>query len=67
MSTILIVEDERDILELVKYHLEKAGLPARIIGDGKQALDLIVRESPALIILDLFLPGLDGLEVCFCS
>lgn len=64
MGTILVVEDERDIAELVKYHLEKAGLPARIIGDGKQALDLIVRESPALIILDLLLPGLDGLEVC---
>lgn len=64
MGTILVVEDERDIAELVKYHLDKAGLPARIIGDGRQALDLIVRESPALIILDLFLPSLDGLEVC---
>ena len=64
MGTILIVEDERDIADLVKYHLEKAGLPARVTGDGKQALDLIVRESPALVILDLLLPGLDGLEVC---
>jgi phosphate regulon transcriptional regulator PhoB len=64
MGTILIVEDESDIAELVKYHLEKAGLPARIAGDGKQALDLIVREHPALIVLDLMLPGMDGLEVC---
>ena len=64
MGTILIVEDEPDIAELVKYHLEKAGLPARVIGDGKQALDLIVREHPALVVLDLMLPGLDGMEVC---
>ena len=51
MGTILIVEDERDIGDLVKFHLEKAGLSARVVGDGKQALDLM-------------LPGLDGLEVC---
>ena len=64
MGTILVVEDEPDIAELVKYHLEKAGLPARVVGDGKQALDLIVREQPALVVLDLMLPGLDGMEVC---
>ena len=64
MGAILIVEDEPDIANLVKIHLEKAGLPARVVGDGRQALDLIVRESPALIVLDLMLPSLDGLEVC---
>ncbi len=64
METILIVEDEADIAELVKYHLEHAGLAAHIVRDGKQALDLIVREPPALVILDLMLPGLDGVEVC---
>ncbi|MFI5341431.1 MAG: winged helix-turn-helix domain-containing protein [Candidatus Methylomirabilales bacterium] len=64
MGTILVVEDEPDIAELVKYHLEKAGLPARVVADGKQALDLIVREPPALVVLDLMLPGLDGMEVC---
>jgi len=64
MGTILIVEDEPDIAELVKYHLDKAGLPARVIADGKQALDLIVREQPALVVLDLMLPGLDGMEIC---
>jgi phosphate regulon transcriptional regulator PhoB len=64
MGSILIVEDEPDIAELVKYHLEKAGLPARVVADGKQALDLIVREQPALVVLDLMLPGLDGMEVC---
>ncbi len=64
MGTILIVEDERDIGDLVKYHLEKAGLSARVVGDGKQALDLIARDQPDLVVLDLMLPGLDGLEVC---
>jgi phosphate regulon transcriptional regulator PhoB len=64
MERILVVEDEPDIADLVKYHLEKAGLPARVVGDGKQALDLIVREPPELVVLDLMLPGLDGLEVC---
>lgn len=64
MGTILVIEDEPDIADLVKYNLEKAGLPARVVGDGKQALDLIVRNQPDLIILDLMLPGLDGLEVC---
>ncbi len=64
MGTILIVEDEADIAELVKYHLEREGLAARVAADGKHALDLIVREHPDLIILDLMLPGMDGLEVC---
>lgn len=64
MGTILVVEDEPDIADLVKYHLEKAGLPARVVGDGKQAMELIVRDHPDLVVLDLMLPGMDGLEVC---
>ena len=64
MGTVLVVEDEPDIGDLVKYHLEKAGLSARAVADGKHALELIVREPPDLVILDLMLPGMDGLEVC---
>jgi phosphate regulon transcriptional regulator PhoB len=64
MGMILVVEDERDIADLVKYHLEKAGFSARVVGDGQQAMDLIARDHPDLLILDLMLPGLDGLEVC---
>jgi len=64
METILIVEDEADIAELVKYHLVKEGFTARTVSDGKQALELIVRDHPDLIILDLMLPGMDGLELC---
>ncbi len=64
MGTVLVVEDEADIAELVKYHLEKEGLAIRTVGDGKHALELIVRDHPDLIILDLMLPGMDGLELC---
>jgi two-component system, OmpR family, alkaline phosphatase synthesis response regulator PhoP len=64
MNKILVVEDEEDIADLVKYHLEKEGFTARTVADGKRALDLIVRDHPDLIVLDLMLPGLDGLEVC---
>ena len=64
METILIVEDEADIAELVKYHLVKEGFAARTVGNGTQALELIVRDHPDLIILDLMLPGKDGLEIC---
>jgi phosphate regulon transcriptional regulator PhoB len=64
MGHILIVEDERDIADLVKYHLQKQGLTARTIGDGRQALELIARDPPDLVILDLMLPGLEGLDVC---
>jgi len=64
MGTILVVDDEQDIAELIRYHLERAGLAARAVGDGKQALDLIAREPPDLIVLDLMLPGVDGIEVC---
>lgn len=64
MSKIFVVEDEGDIADLVKYHLEKEGFTARTVGDGKLALGLIVRDHPDLIILDLMLPGLDGLEMC---
>jgi len=63
MGTILVVEDEPDIADLVKYHLEKAGLPARVVGDGKQAMELIVRDHPDLVVLDVMMPGMDGYSV----
>ena len=63
-ETILIVEDEEDILELVKYNLAKEGY--RVVGttSGEDALKLARLNQPDLMILDLMLPGLDGLEVC---
>jgi phosphate regulon transcriptional regulator PhoB len=61
---ILVVEDERDIADLVRFNLEQEGFTVRVAHDGEQALALMRREPPALVILDLMLPGIPGLEVC---
>jgi two-component system phosphate regulon response regulator PhoB len=61
---ILVVDDEEDILELVQYNLTKNGYRVVCVGTGENALKAAKSESPDLIILDLMLPGLDGLEVC---
>lgn len=62
--TILVVEDEKDIRELVRFHLEQEGYAVREADSGEGALKQIGAERPALVILDLMLPGTDGLEVC---
>jgi DNA-binding response OmpR family regulator len=59
-----VVEDEADILHLVTLYLEKEGFRLYTAGTGVQALKLVKEERPDLIILDLMLPELDGLEVC---
>lgn len=61
---IFIVEDEEEIQELVRYNLTKEGFVVYCTDSGEQALRKIPRERPDLIVLDLMLPGLDGLEVC---
>jgi DNA-binding response OmpR family regulator len=61
---VLVIEDERDIAELVRYHLEKAGMHVVHGTDGSAALRLVREQHPDLVVLDLMLPGLDGLEVC---
>ena len=63
-AEVLIVEDEPEIAELIEFHAERAGMRARTIHSGKLALELIRREKPDVIVLDLMLPDLDGLEVC---
>jgi phosphate regulon transcriptional regulator PhoB len=62
--TILVVDDERDIVELVRYHAEKQGWRCLIAADGPTALRRVATERPDLVVLDLMLPGLDGLEIC---
>jgi two-component system phosphate regulon response regulator PhoB len=62
--TVLLVEDERDIADLVRYHVEKAGMRFVHATDGGAALRLARAERPDVALLDLMLPGLDGLEVC---
>ena len=61
---ILVVEDEKDISELIRFNLEQEGFAFLGAEDGEQALQLARRERPALVILDLMLPGISGLEVC---
>lgn len=61
---ILLVEDEQDIRELVRYNLEAEGFSVVEASDGEIALKLAVSERPALVVLDLMLPGIPGLEVC---
>ena len=61
---ILVVEDDPDILELVCYNLEQAGFAAFRAEDGETALEMAKEEPLNLIVLDLMLPGVDGLEVC---
>jgi len=62
--TILVVEDERDIRELVRFHLQQEGFDVCEAETGEQALAQIGVAPPALVVLDLMLPGADGLEVC---
>jgi DNA-binding response OmpR family regulator len=61
---IYIVEDERDIADLVEHYLKKEGFKSEAISDGQKALERIRRQPPDLLVLDLMLPGLDGLELC---
>lgn len=61
---ILIIEDEEDILELVRYNLSKAGYIVSGVLSGEEGLKLAKKELPDLLVLDLMLPGIDGIEVC---
>ena len=63
-ETILIVEDEEEILELVAYNLTREGFAVRTVATGEDALREVRRQPPDLMLLDLMLPGVDGLEVC---
>lgn len=62
-ESILIVDDEEDILNLIEYNLKKAGFTTVLAKDGPEALDIAVGKTPGLIILDIMLPNMDGTEV----
>jgi two-component system, OmpR family, response regulator ResD len=62
-GTVLVVDDEPTIAEVVARYLERAGYRTRVAGDGVQAIEAAAVERPDLVVLDLMLPGLDGLEV----
>ncbi len=63
-AKILVVDDEKDILELVSYNLQKEGFEIATSKNGEEALTLVNKESYDLIILDLMMPDIDGMELC---
>jgi len=64
MTKILVVDDEVSIVKLLRFNLEKAGFQVLTAFDGKQALEMVRRERPDFLILDVMLPKMDGMDVC---
>ena len=64
MQTVLIIEDEKDLAELVSFNLEKEGYRTITAFDGASGLEAARSQPPDLILLDLMLPGMMGMEVC---
>lgn len=63
-TTVLVVDDEQNLVELVRSYLEREHFKVLVARDGVSALELVRSAQPDLIVLDLMLPGLDGMEVC---
>ena len=61
---ILVVDDEKDILEMLKYNLEKEGYEVNVASNGKSALEKAIKVKPNLILLDIMMPEMDGVETC---
>ncbi|MEM8861063.1 MAG: response regulator, partial [Chloroflexota bacterium] len=61
---ILIVDDEPKIIKLARDYLEKSGYEVLSTGNGREALSIFRQENPQMVVLDLNLPGMDGLDVC---
>lgn len=64
MATVLIVDDEHIVREVVARYLEREGYRTLEAGDGDRARELLERDSPSLVVLDVMLPGMDGLSLC---
>jgi DNA-binding response OmpR family regulator len=62
--SVLVIDDERDVIELVRYNLEKSGFDVLAARDGKSGLAAAKASPPDLVLLDLMMPEMDGLEVC---
>jgi DNA-binding response OmpR family regulator len=63
-ASVLVVEDEPAIAELIRGYLERERFAVRVVGDGVTALDVVRRERPSVVVLDVGLPGMDGTGVC---
>jgi|SRR5579859_639343 len=64
MADVLVVEDEESLLQALRYNLTRAGHEVRLCTDGRVALEMVLENPPDLVLLDLMLPGLDGLDIC---
>ncbi len=64
MARVLIVEDSPDIAELIKHYLDRAGHDTTVLGSGRDALVSARQSPPDLVVLDVMLPGMDGMQVC---
>ena len=62
--TVLVVDDEPPILDLVRGYLEREGFTVHTVGDGLAAVEQVRTDKPDVVVLDLMLPGIDGIEVC---
>ncbi len=63
-GTVLVIDDEKDLIELVRYNLSKEGFDVVAAADGPTGVEIASRHKPDLVVLDLMMPGIDGLEVC---
>jgi two-component system, OmpR family, alkaline phosphatase synthesis response regulator PhoP len=63
-ESVLVIEDDEDIQELVSYNLSKEGYQTTCVGSGEEGLKTVKLKLPNLVLLDLMLPGIDGLEIC---
>lgn len=61
---VLVIDDEENVCDLIKLYFDKSGFEVSACGDGIEGMDRIKSEKPDMVILDLMLPGMDGLEVC---
>jgi len=64
MARILVVEDEKDLQEVLAYNLRQAGHTVSIVGGGREALTVVPEQRPDLVLLDLMLPDVSGVEIC---
>src|SRR3954469_5302052 len=63
-GTILVIDDEPDLVELVQFNLQKDGYEVIVANNGKSGVEIALRHVPDVVVLDIMMPGIDGLEVC---
>ena len=61
---VLLVDDDPDILEFVEYNLRKEGFEVFVANNGEEAIGIAKKEIPSVILLDVMMPGMDGMETC---